>query len=73
LLVELTEAGDPEGGGRYTLKRWHSEKKSVEAHEGSWRHERVELQSVNPSYGPIVLADGDGARVVAEYVATFLS
>jgi len=70
LLVELSEAEDPEGGGRYTLKRWHSEKKGVEPDEGGWRHERVELQALNASYGPIVLVNGAGARVVAEYVAT---
>jgi SOS-response transcriptional repressor LexA len=70
LLVELTEADDPEGGGRYTLKRWHSEKKSVEAHEGGWRHEHILLQSLNPRYAPIAVEGSEDVRVVSEYVAT---
>jgi hypothetical protein len=70
LLVELAQAEDPDGAGRYTVKRWHSEKVEAEDSEGGWRHQRVVLQSLNPAYEPIIIADGEGIKVVGEYVAT---
>jgi len=70
VLVELSEAEDPEGGGRYTLKRWHSEKEAAEPEEGGWRHERIALESLNPDVPSITLTDGEGAKVIAEFVAT---
>jgi type I restriction enzyme R subunit len=70
VLVELTETEDPEGGGRYTLKRWHSEKSVAEESEGGWRHERIMLQSINNAFEPIVLTDSQGARVIAEFVTS---
>ena len=70
VLVELTEAENPERGGRYTLKRWHSEKKAAEPAEGGWRHERIVLQSLNPDIASITLTDSEGVRVIAEFVAS---
>ena len=70
LMVELTDAEDPEGGGRYTVKRWHSEKVAAGGDEGGWRHSRIVLQSLNPDIPSIELNGGEGLRVVGEFVAT---
>ncbi len=70
VLLELTEAEDPEGGGRYTLKRWRSEKTAADDSEGGWQHERIVLESLNPDVPSITLTNAEGARVIAEFVAT---
>jgi len=70
VLVELTEAEDPEGGARYTMKRWRSKKAAAEAGEGGWRHERIVLESLNADVPSITLSNAEGARVIAEFVAT---
>ncbi len=64
------QADDPEGGGRYTLKCWHSEKAAAEPEEGGWRHERIVLESLNREIGSITLADANGVKVVAEFIAS---
>lgn len=67
VLVQLRDAIDPETGQRYTVKRYRSEKRR----EGdSWRHEKITLMPLNPSFEPIVLAseDEDELKVVAELV-----
>ena len=67
VLVELRDATDPETGGRYTVKRYQSEK----AESGdSWRHSNVTLEPLNPEFDPIILTDVDeeAVRVVAELV-----
>jgi SOS-response transcriptional repressor LexA len=68
VLVQLTDAEDPEGGGRFTVKRWRSTKEPSE--DGDWRHGSITLEPVNPEFEPIRLdsADADVAIVVAEYV-----
>ena len=67
-MVQLTDAEDPEGGGRFTVKRWRSSKEPSE--DGDWRHGSITLEPVNPEFEPIRLdsADADVAIVVAEYV-----
>ena len=67
VLVQLRDAADPETGQRYTVKCYKSER----TREGeSWRHVKITLQPVNPSFEPIVLTGADGAelQVVAELV-----
>lgn len=67
VLVQLRDATDPETGQRYTVKRYKSER----AEEGgSWRHEKITLEPVNPDFRPIVLtgADEGELQVVAELV-----
>lgn len=72
VLVELREGEDPELGGRYTVKRYRSEK--VPAEDDSWTHERVVLspESDRGGFEAIVLspAETDRVRLVAELVAT---
>jgi len=69
VLVVLRDGGDPETGGRLTVKRYHSEKAFDDA--GAFRHTRIELRPLNPEFQPIVIegADEDSLRVVGEFVA----
>jgi type I restriction enzyme R subunit len=70
VLVELTEPEDPEGGGRYTIKVWRSDKAATEPSEGGWRHDRIVLEPLNSAFKPIVLTGPEGARVIGDFVAT---
>lgn len=71
VVVQHRDIADPDTGGRYTLKRYRSEK--VAADDGSWRHRRIVLQpeSDRPGYDPIVLEldeAQDEVQVVAEWL-----
>jgi ATP-dependent helicase YprA (DUF1998 family) len=66
VLARLHEATDPEGGGSYTVKRYHSEKAADE--DGGWRHTRIELQSLNREIPDIELEPGMEVDVIAEFV-----
>ena len=70
VLVQLATDGAGENGGRFTVKKYHSEK-SVS--EDGWRHERIQLLPVNPKFGPIEIeADEAGDLVlVGEFVTAF--
>jgi uncharacterized protein len=73
VVVQHRGIADPDTGGRYTLKRYRSEKVADEA--GGWRHTRIVLQpeSDQPGYAPIVLELGpeqDEVQVVAEWLMT---
>ena len=67
VLVQLSDATDPETGQRYTIKRYHSEK--IQYGE-SWRHDHITLLPNNPEFEPIVLTERDEGelQVVAELV-----
>lgn len=62
---------DPELGGRYTIKRYFSEKRV--ANDDGWSHQRIELRpdSDRPGYRPIVIesAEEDEFVIVAEFLA----
>ena len=67
VLVQMSEAADPENGQRYTVKRYQSEK----AGDGdTWRHTKITLNPANADFEPIVLTDADEGQlqVVAEVV-----
>jgi ATP-dependent helicase YprA (DUF1998 family) len=70
VLVQLHDRTDPEHGGRFTLKKYFSEKAT--STDGSWRHVKVELRPNNPDFNPIELTtDDEGAvKVVAEVLET---
>jgi DUF2075 family protein len=61
---------DPELGGRYTIKRYFSEKRET---EDGWTHRRIELRpdSDRPDYQPIVIerAEEGEFAIVAELLA----
>jgi DUF2075 family protein len=76
VVVQHRGIADPDTGGRYTIKRYRSEKVADEA--GGWRHRRIVLQpeSDQPGYAPIVLELGmeqDEVQVVAEWLMTMPS
>ena len=69
VVVESQEFGDPDLGGRFTIKRYRSEKVTASA---DWRHDRVILspESSDRNFEAITLfADRDlEFRVVAEFL-----
>ena len=69
VLVEYSGLQDPDTGMRYTVKKYRSEKENLD--DGSWRHKRIVLSSLNSEYKDIVLTDvpGHAFRVSAEFVA----
>lgn len=60
VLMQSCEYDDAYGG-RYTIKRYHSEK--IVSDEG-WQHTKVELQPLNPDFDPIVLSEDDPVRTI---------
>jgi len=72
VLAQYRGPADPETGGSYTVKRYHSEKTGTGADEGEWRHLKIVLSPINQAFKPIDLKpkDEEAVRVVAEHVAT---
>ena len=68
VLVQLRHQIDPESGERYTVKKYASEKAT--SPDGTWRHVKVTLKPVNPTFRSIELTtDDEGTvQVVAELV-----
>ena len=68
VLAQHRSIHDPETGGSYTLKVYKSEK--TKAKDGSWGHERIVLDPLNPNFKPIELKDiaDDEVQVVAEFL-----
>ena len=56
--IVLTQSSDYDSDydGKYTIKRYHSEK---QASEDSWQHTKIQLFPLNPEYDPIVLTTED--------------
>jgi superfamily II DNA or RNA helicase/diadenosine tetraphosphate (Ap4A) HIT family hydrolase/SOS-response transcriptional repressor LexA len=69
VLVQFNSMGDPENGGRFTVKKYHSAKA---VSEDAWQHEHIELLPLNPDYDPIPVAPHEGPEmvVVGEWVAS---
>ena len=67
VLVQLRDSIDPETGQRYTVKRYRSEKATV---DDSWQHDTIVLAPRNPDFDPIILDDMDerAVQVVAEFI-----
>ncbi len=64
VLVEALAAG---GNDRYTVKRYHSEKK--QSPDGQWVHERIRLEPLNPEFESWYLdPEEDRYRILAEFV-----
>ena len=60
--IVLTQSNefDPEYDGKYTIKKYVSEKENNE--DGSWEHTMIQLQSLNPQYPPINLEPNDAEQ-----------
>ena len=69
LLVQCNTHLDPEDGGRYTVKKYHSVKST---NEHGWQHNAIELQPLNPDYQSIVVSseNADDVRIVGEFVSS---
>lgn len=61
IVLTQSREYDPEYGGKYTIKRYHSEKTVTD--EG-WQHSKVELQPLNPDFEPIELSEDDDVRTI---------
>jgi len=66
VLVENLGESD-EGGERYTVKRYRSSKKVAD--DGSWEHERILMEPLNPEFEPWEITEDDRVRVLAEFIA----
>lgn len=61
----MHDASDPEGGGSYSIKRYHSEKAADD--ENGWRHTRVVLESLNPEIADIEIGPDQDVDVIATF------
>jgi hypothetical protein len=68
VLVQCNSIADPETSGRFTVKRYHSEKEMFD--DGTWRHKQITLTPANPAFQPILLenVEADSFRDLAEWV-----
>ena len=68
MLVQLRDVTDPETGGRYTVKRYQSEKAVSE--DGTWRHVKITLKPINPAFKSMEFTaeDEGNVRVIAEFI-----
>jgi superfamily II DNA or RNA helicase/SOS-response transcriptional repressor LexA len=68
VLVQFNAMGDVETGGRYTVKKYHSEKTVTEE---SWAHQRIQLLPLNPDFKPIEVEPQEAEQmvVVGEFIA----
>ena len=67
VLVQFNSLGDPENGGRFTVKKYHAEKV---ADADGWRHGRIQLLPLNPEFQPIELSEENASDliIVGEYL-----
>ena len=69
VLVQHRDIYDEDHGGRYTVKKYHSEK--VYSEDGQWRHERIVLRPETSAVGYddiiLVIEEVLHARVLGEY------
>ena len=68
LLVQFNTLGAGENGGRFTVKKYHSDKTVT---DDGWRHSSVQLLPVNPAFEPITLEPEDVSdlTIIGELVA----
>jgi SOS-response transcriptional repressor LexA len=68
VLVCHQDIHDVDNGGAYTVKKYWS-KKAFEP-DGTWRHEKIVLESLNKAYEPIIIAGAseEEFRIVAEFL-----
>ena len=69
LLVRMHKNEDPEHGGRLTVKRYYSRKKSSRTEEEGF-NETIELRPDNPDYPPLIFSEDDAAelKVLGEFL-----
>ena len=57
VLAQHHETSDPDTDGAYSIKKYTSKKGFDE--DGSWHHEKITLQPLNPDYEQIEMGEGD--------------
>jgi SOS-response transcriptional repressor LexA len=72
VLVQFSTVGTGENGGRFTVKKYHSEKTVT---TDGWRHERIQLLPVNREFEKIEIepVNTDDLMIVGEYVQTCIA
>jgi SOS-response transcriptional repressor LexA len=72
VLVSCRDIADPESSGRFTIKRYASEKEYFD--DGTWRHRKITLKPENKEYKPIILEniEAESFRVVAEWLGVLV-
>jgi hypothetical protein len=61
MLVQFASLGAGENGGRFTVKKYHSEKTAT---ADGWRHARIQLLPLNPSFEPIEIEAEEAGDIV---------
>ena len=69
VLAQHHEISDPEYGGSYTVKRYHSEKMLRE--DETWEHEMITLEPLNKNYQPLVFTENAGELNILGAVFVF--
>ena len=70
VLVQLGTNGASENGGRFTVKKYHSEKTVT---TDGWRHDRIQLLPVNPAFEAIEIeAEAAGDVVIVGEFAVLI-
>ncbi len=69
IVLTQSREYDPEYGGKYTIKRYHSEK--VVSEEG-WQHSKVELRPLNPDFDTVELTEDDDIRTIGIFKCVLL-
>jgi SOS-response transcriptional repressor LexA len=65
VLVQLGTDGAGENGGRFTVKKYHSELSTdLAVTAEGWRHSRIQLLPLNPAFEPIEIEADVAADVV---------
>jgi SOS-response transcriptional repressor LexA len=65
-LLLIQRLGASESGGEFTVKRYRSQK--VPTGEGSWRHEIIRLEPLNPDFEAWELQEGPDFKVRGEFL-----
>ncbi|MBE0448016.1 MAG: N-6 DNA methylase [Actinobacteria bacterium] len=68
VLAQHNSIHDPENGGSYTVKQYHSKKEYDQL--GNWQHTQIHLKPKNPTYDPIILTDIEEGelQIIAELI-----
>ncbi len=68
ILARHSGLVDSETGGKFTVKRYESEK--VHNSDDTWHHSRIVLKPINPSYRPIEVtpSESEEVSIIAEFV-----
>ena len=71
VLVQFASLGAGENGGRFTVKKYHSELSTdLAVTADGWRHSSIQLLPLNPLFEPITLEPEDASdlTIVGEFV-----